>query len=67
MKQEVGGVGEAGRFFQRAVLAGEGGTAAVGGDGRGGQGAVAGVGIGPTWITSTPIEQMPDAMAVSSM
>ena len=29
--------------------------------------AMPGVGIGPTSSTSTPIEQMPEAMAVSSM
>ena len=29
--------------------------------------AIAGVGSGPTSHTSTPIEQIPDAIAVSSM
>ena len=29
--------------------------------------AIAGVGIGPTWITSAPIEQMPAASASSNM
>ena len=29
--------------------------------------AIAGVGIGPTWITSTPIDAMPDASASSNM
>ena len=29
--------------------------------------AMPGVGIGPTWITSTPIEQMPAASASSNM